>query len=343
MFCAWRRGQRGAGRHRWRRWRRRQKGLISLIEVVDEAPGEYCAQGGVRVDVGIDANGDGVLGGEEVSASRYICDGADGQDGTNGLNNLIKMVDEAPGELCAQGGERVDVGIDANNDGVLDPTEITTTRYICDGEDGDDGQNSEDGLNRLIELREEAPRDACPYGGTGIEVGLDLNANGVFDPDEVAQFERVCDDALVTELMFPFFDTIARSNQGAEATLGENANHAFFLTSHYVRQTFSADQAFVVRSFAYRIPLDDQTSNADCPVGTLSFELLLNNACIDTFSNAGGNLQNILEIEGLAEFAPMTIDGTYTLQIRPLNAVCGGGRYYTWLAGGSFVLNGQMW
>ena len=62
----------------------------TLINTTDEAPGANCANGGVKIEVGDDTNGDGVLDANEIddSLTRYICngeDGSDGQDGTDGV------------------------------------------------------------------------------------------------------------------------------------------------------------------------------------------------------------------------------------------------------------------
>ena len=37
---------------------------------------------------------------------------------------------------CATGGQRVDVGLDGNPDGVLQTSEITQTGYVCNGDPG---------------------------------------------------------------------------------------------------------------------------------------------------------------------------------------------------------------
>jgi hypothetical protein len=65
-------------------------GRSSLLSTTRVEPGADCADGGVAVQSGIDDDGDGVLGPEEVDATTFVCDGedgapgADGQDGTDG-------------------------------------------------------------------------------------------------------------------------------------------------------------------------------------------------------------------------------------------------------------------
>ena len=69
----------------------------TLINTTDEAPGANCANGGVKIEVGDDTNGDGVLDANEIddSLTRFVCNGEDGQDGADGggggtgfLNNI---------------------------------------------------------------------------------------------------------------------------------------------------------------------------------------------------------------------------------------------------------------
>jgi hypothetical protein len=64
--------------------------------------------------------------------------GATGPAGANGLSSLIKTTTEPAGANCASGGVKVETGIDANSNGVLDAAEIQTaqTKYVCNGTSG---------------------------------------------------------------------------------------------------------------------------------------------------------------------------------------------------------------
>lgn len=64
--------------------------------------------------------------------------GATGPAGANGLSSLIKTTTEPAGANCATGGVKVETGIDANSNGVLDAAEIQTaqTKYVCNGTSG---------------------------------------------------------------------------------------------------------------------------------------------------------------------------------------------------------------
>jgi hypothetical protein len=109
-----------------------------LTDLVDTAPTD-CPAGGRRVVVGPDRDADGVLDADEVAKSTVICNGAAGEVGAPGLGALVVTSTEAPGARCAAGGVRIDVGIDDDRDGALDPEEIDRTAYVCDGADGAPG------------------------------------------------------------------------------------------------------------------------------------------------------------------------------------------------------------
>ena len=64
--------------------------------------------------------------------------GETGTTGQNGLNALIKTTSEAAGANCANGGTKIETGLDANGNGVLDGGEviISLTRFVCNGSNG---------------------------------------------------------------------------------------------------------------------------------------------------------------------------------------------------------------
>lgn len=63
--------------------------------------------------------------------------GTDGLDGSNGYNGLIKTLVEQPGANCPNGGFSVQSGLDANANGTLDTNEVTSTEYLCNGDNAD--------------------------------------------------------------------------------------------------------------------------------------------------------------------------------------------------------------
>ena len=61
--------------------------------------------------------------------------GSDGANGVNGINTLINTITEPAGANCTNGGTKIEVGLDTNNNNVLDNEEInnSSTKFICNG------------------------------------------------------------------------------------------------------------------------------------------------------------------------------------------------------------------
>jgi len=62
--------------------------------------------------------------------------GPAGNNGSNGLNALIKTTTEPAGSNCANGGTKIETGLDANSNGVLEINEVnlSQTQYVCNGQ-----------------------------------------------------------------------------------------------------------------------------------------------------------------------------------------------------------------
>lgn len=148
--------------------------VSALASVSDEEPGLECAAGGKKLETGIDTNGNGSLDPGEVVTISYVC------NGTIGTNSLVNISNELPGESCALGGQKIEVGRDSNDDSTLDPLEIEQTRFVCNG----------GGV--LLRAASEEPGLNCAHGGVRIETGTDLDSNDVLDVGEVTRTEYVC-------------------------------------------------------------------------------------------------------------------------------------------------------
>ena len=162
-----------------------QDGHSTLISTAEEPPGPNCPAGGFIVSSGLDLDGNGVLEPEEVTATEYVCNGEDGQDG---LGSLVSVMDEAAGANCPSGGQAVRSGVDTNRDGLLQPEEVTSTDYVCNGATGADG---EPGLTSLVRQEDAAPGD-CPFEGRVVMTGLDEDRDGYLDDAEVMATSYVC-------------------------------------------------------------------------------------------------------------------------------------------------------
>ena len=67
-----------------------------------------------------------------------------GLTGSNGLNALIKTTTEPAGVNCTNGGTKIETGLDANSNGILDISEVnaTQTKFVCNGLNGTAGSGS---------------------------------------------------------------------------------------------------------------------------------------------------------------------------------------------------------
>lgn len=165
-------------------------GADSLLRLGAETAGLRCPAGGTRVDAGADRNANGALDDDEVTSTRYLCQGTAGGPGANAAPPLLAVRPEAPGANCTNGGRRLDGGADRNGDGTLGPDEVSASGYVCDGATGSRGS---DGQNGLVRVQPVALGDAaCPAGGQRVASGLDANRSGVLDDAEVGSVELVC-------------------------------------------------------------------------------------------------------------------------------------------------------
>jgi hypothetical protein len=73
--------------------------------------------------------------GEQGPAGAVGAQGSPGVAGTNGLNALIKTTAEPAGANCTNGGTKIETGLDANGNGVLEIGEVdaSQTQYVCNG------------------------------------------------------------------------------------------------------------------------------------------------------------------------------------------------------------------
>jgi hypothetical protein len=123
-----------------------------------------------------------------------------GGSSTNNVHaTLVLVVSEPAGSHCATGGQAIEVGLDANDNNVLDASEITSTSYVCNGAVGATGPTGPTGPVGPASDRQPvvatAPEPAgahCPSGGIALSVGYDLNNNGLLDASEVTGTTYVC-------------------------------------------------------------------------------------------------------------------------------------------------------
>ena len=100
------------------------------------------------------------------------------------------MTPESGGSNCANGGTRIDVGVDDNSNGVLEASEIDQTQYVCDG-----GSSN----NTMLTSISSPPSNmGCDAGGRVVSHGLDNGdgggtyANGVLETGEIDSTTTFC-------------------------------------------------------------------------------------------------------------------------------------------------------
>jgi hypothetical protein len=118
--------------------------------------------------------------------------GAVGATGTTGFTNSVKITTELAGSNCTTGGKKIQNGLDVNNNGALDSSEVSQIDYICNGLAGATGATGTTGLTSLVSATVELSGSNCTVGGQKIQSGLDANNNGVLDSSEVSQTDFVC-------------------------------------------------------------------------------------------------------------------------------------------------------
>jgi hypothetical protein len=169
---------------------------------MDEPPGANCEFGGTKIESGLDTNQNGVLDDGEVNPAltAFACNGETG--------TIVRVTPEPAGPNCEFGGQKIETGLDTNQNGMLDDTEVTDTVFVCNGEvgppgpggptgpegpDGPEAPPGEDGTNTVTDFNILLEGDEdCPQGGVRIDSGPDLNGNGVLDPDEITDTVFVC-------------------------------------------------------------------------------------------------------------------------------------------------------
>ncbi len=111
-------------------------GSKSLLNIQPLAAGAACASGGVTILSGIDKNNNGKLDSTEADQTQNVCNGL---IGPSGLKSLLNIQPLAAGNACANGGVIILSGIDINNNGTLDSTEVDQIQNVCNGANGVSG------------------------------------------------------------------------------------------------------------------------------------------------------------------------------------------------------------
>lgn len=105
-----------------------------LVVIGAERASDTCPFGGSRVASGIDLDDDGDLGAPETCDVQYLCTSNSELLGKLGIFTsapLTRSSPEAPSGTCPEGGTRVDIGTDSNENGTFEVMETTRVAYLC--------------------------------------------------------------------------------------------------------------------------------------------------------------------------------------------------------------------
>ena len=213
--------------------------------------------------------------GPQGIAGQNGTNGVNGTNGTNGVdgkNTLAKTTTEAAGANCTTGGIKIEYGLDANNNGTLDASEINAslTKYVCNGAVGAtgavgaqgvagvNGTNGTNGLNALIKTTTEPAGTNCTNGGTKIETGLDANANGVLDASEVnaSQTQFICNGTQIESNLLSI-------------SLGSNTNNLYVTDLSFEAEANSTYYIKVIGSSYNQYQYSNSKFAIDGPSGSL--------------------------------------------------------------------------
>ncbi len=128
-------------------------------------------------------------------------DGAQGPAGADGKKSLIMTSEELPGDNCPNGGTRIEVGVDENDDSALQDTEIEQTGHVCN--------SAPIGTLQLSSYYELEGSPECSAGETIIYQGIDTgdeaggNPNGQLDNSEITEQISYCNN-FYSENLHPF-------------------------------------------------------------------------------------------------------------------------------------------
>jgi Collagen triple helix repeat (20 copies) len=210
---------------------RGEPGSTAIVESTDEPPGDNCPAGGVMIVTGLDTNGDGELAKDEISGTKYICNGVAGDAGSQGgagpegpagppgdkgdpgekgdTGDKGDPGDAGPPGATGDAGPKGDPGATGpkgdpgatgpkGNPGDAGPPGATGDAGPKGdkGDKGDPGGAGAAGLNALVSIDPElATGGHCPFGGVRVRSGLDANGDGVLGDSEVTSTEYVCNGA----------------------------------------------------------------------------------------------------------------------------------------------------
>ncbi|PKH51790.1 hypothetical protein CXF68_14335 [Tenacibaculum sp. Bg11-29] len=225
-------------------------GLSYLSSYITEPKGINCEKGGIKVSFGLDSNNNGTLDDIEITSSTFLCNGVDANDLLTEISSIL------PGNNCDTGGTKIEYGLDVNGNGSLEKSEVSSTAYFCNGEEG------KTSLIRIIEDKE----GVCEKGGLIIVSGRDSNSDGNLSEEEIIETRSICNgvDGKINEEIRLVLHT---NFSGATGVSGTGVNSYPALINFDKRNWSKAYSIY----FSTYLKTDDSLNNAILDLYNMTF------------------------------------------------------------------------
>ena len=216
-----------------------------LVRTEGRNADHLCEEGGADIFIGNDLNTNGILEENEVTATTRLChgktglSGPQGATGPNGGNGIPSLVNTSAinygNETCFFGGLLIESGLDLNNSGNLEDSEVISQDFVCNGAIGSNGINGNEGYSALVE-QVQPPQYLCSSGfiinfGVDNGHGMGFAEDGIMHADEVIDSLKVCQNPLNHG---PISDMFAGVSDGYSSQCAEFAwsdSHSKVITS----------------------------------------------------------------------------------------------------------------
>lgn len=158
-----------------------------LSKSEDEPPGDNCEHGGVANHSGEDDNGDGTLQNREITDTQYECDEPPPEVPEPEFESRLVITQLEIGDPdCPGGGKKIERGTDTNDNLILERREVESSDLFC--------SPVIEPAERLVVTALPVGDADCPGGGSKLERGVDADADGELNGNEVESTSLICND-----------------------------------------------------------------------------------------------------------------------------------------------------
>ena len=216
-----------------------------LVRTEGRNADHLCEEGGADIFIGNDLNSNGILEENEVTSTTRLChgktglsgpQGATGPNGDSGIASLVNTsVLNYGNETCFFGGLLIESGLDLNNSGTLEESEVISQDFVCNGAIGSNGLNGNEGYSALVE-QVQPPQYLCSSGfiiNFGIDDGhgMGVAEDGIMHADEVVDSLKVCQAPLNHGPISDFSLGTTNGLSGSCAEFAWSDSHSKIITS----------------------------------------------------------------------------------------------------------------